>query len=165
MGRRTETTEFLAECIADALIELMKKTPIEKVKIQDITDRAKVGRMTYFRYFTSKEDVLLYKMTLLGKRWAVEHPFPYESDRHDQALWFFSFCNSIQEFLSVLFRQNQFNVLFNIFQVEPVPMKTEFGKPHYHNLFVTYGALGVVTGWLQSECKETPEELADICTV
>lgn len=38
MGPRTETTEYLAECIVDALIESMKQTSIERVKIQDITD-------------------------------------------------------------------------------------------------------------------------------
>lgn len=164
MGRRIETAEFLAECIADALIKLMHKTHIDKIKIQEITDLAKVGRMTYFRYFTSKEDVLVYKMTLLWRRWIAEHPYPHGDCLYDQAVWFFSFCDTNRDFLSILLRQNQLGVLMNAFQTATMPMKTEFGISHYQKLYAAYGMVGVVTGWFQNGCKETPEELASICT-
>ena len=48
MGRRTETTQYLKGRIADALIQLMNDTPVEKIRIQKITELAGVGRMTWF---------------------------------------------------------------------------------------------------------------------
>ena len=69
MARRTETTEYLKGCVADALIELMETTPLEKIKVQDITDRAGVGRVTYFRYFESKTDILSFKLMTLWYSW------------------------------------------------------------------------------------------------
>lgn len=65
MGRRTESTEFLKECIADALIKLMEEHSIDKIKVQEITELAGVGRMTYFRYFNSKQEVLAFKSSRL----------------------------------------------------------------------------------------------------
>ena len=34
MGRRSENTKYLKECICDALIQLMNEAPIEKIRIQ-----------------------------------------------------------------------------------------------------------------------------------
>lgn len=62
MGRRSENTEYLKETISDALIQLMEDTPIDKITIQEITELAGVGRMTYFRHFHSKTDVLVFKV-------------------------------------------------------------------------------------------------------
>ena len=68
MGRRIETTDFLMECMADALVQLMQKRALEKITIQEIADLAGVGRATYFRNFHSKQDVLLHKLRLLWSR-------------------------------------------------------------------------------------------------
>ena len=53
MGRRTETTQYLKGRIADALIRLMDDAPVKKIRIQELTELARVGRMTWFRYFGS----------------------------------------------------------------------------------------------------------------
>ena len=72
MERRNITNEFLKECIADALIQLLRVKPLEDITITEITDVAGVGRSTYYRNFTSKEDVLSYKLFILGYRWLVK---------------------------------------------------------------------------------------------
>lgn len=58
MGGNLRTTEFLKECLADALINLLKEKPIEKITIPEIAKLSGVGRTTYFRNFTSKNDML-----------------------------------------------------------------------------------------------------------
>ncbi|MDD6644669.1 MAG: hypothetical protein PUE67_01190 [Oscillospiraceae bacterium] len=47
MGRGTKTTEFLKECLADGLIQLMREKPFEKISIQEIADKSGVGRATW----------------------------------------------------------------------------------------------------------------------
>lgn len=44
--------------ITAALLELMKTCPYEKVTVKDITEKAGVARLTFYRNFTDKEDVL-----------------------------------------------------------------------------------------------------------
>lgn len=61
MARTARTTANLKERIADALLELMSKKPYEDISISEITDLADVGRTTYYRHFTSKDDVLNFK--------------------------------------------------------------------------------------------------------
>ena len=53
MRRRRETTEMLKESMGDALLDLMREKPLEKISIEEMTARADVGRVTYCRYFKS----------------------------------------------------------------------------------------------------------------
>lgn len=44
--------------LKDALLELIEERDYDRITIQDITDRADVGRSTFYSHFTSKEDLL-----------------------------------------------------------------------------------------------------------
>ncbi|MBO5789874.1 MAG: TetR/AcrR family transcriptional regulator [Clostridia bacterium] len=56
------------ECIYTALILLMQKKEYDRISIVDIVRKAGVSRMTYYRHFTSKEDVLEKYMDEVGQR-------------------------------------------------------------------------------------------------
>lgn len=73
MRRTTATTEYLKECMGTALLELMQEKPIEKISIEEMTARADVGRSTYFRYFKTKDEVLVFKIQQLWNRFAQDH--------------------------------------------------------------------------------------------
>lgn len=58
MERRRSQSSVARDCIVTALIELMKQQPYESISITDVCDRAGVSRMTYYRNYSSKEEVL-----------------------------------------------------------------------------------------------------------
>lgn len=45
--------------IADAFIALMLERPYDRITVQDIIDRADVGRSTFYAHYRDKEDVLV----------------------------------------------------------------------------------------------------------
>lgn len=47
--------------ISDALTELMRKKPFNEITVKDITDKAGVARLTFYRHFETKEEVLNYR--------------------------------------------------------------------------------------------------------
>ena len=52
--------ENVAEArIAEALLDLVAEKPLERISITEITERAGVSRVSYYRHFSSKEDILL----------------------------------------------------------------------------------------------------------
>lgn len=164
MGRRTETTEHLKECIANALIQLMNDTPVEKIRIQEITKLAGVGRMTWFRYFNSKTDVFVFKLQQLWKGWIGEHPCNGRIGSYEHALWFFSFWYSIQPLLSLLSRHGQYDALLQVFLLYAGSVEDGSRREHYHKMFFAYGMLGIIMEWIASGFQETPEKLAALCT-
>ncbi|HXN64353.1 MAG TPA: helix-turn-helix domain-containing protein [Candidatus Acidoferrales bacterium] len=45
--------------LGDALVELMHEKPFRKITVQDVLDRAKVGRSTFYTHFRDKDDLFL----------------------------------------------------------------------------------------------------------
>lgn len=63
---RTEQTKTL---IIDSSLSLFEKDGYDDVRIMDIVDEAEISRMTFFRYFPAKADVIASQInfkTLLG---------------------------------------------------------------------------------------------------
>lgn len=52
--------EYTRHYIVTALFKLMHEYEYEKIKVTDIVAKAGVGRATFYRYFKSKEDVIIY---------------------------------------------------------------------------------------------------------
>lgn len=58
MTQKTISHELAKECIFTALMLLMEKQDYEKITITDIARRAGVSRMTYYRVYQDKDDII-----------------------------------------------------------------------------------------------------------
>ena len=56
--KHTQENQIVRECIATALLQLMREKPFEAITVTELARRAGVSRTTYYRNFTSKEDIL-----------------------------------------------------------------------------------------------------------
>lgn len=66
MGQNAKATDFLKECMADALIQKMQEKPFEKVTVNEIADLAGVNRSTWFRNFKTKMMPSLLRLSFSG---------------------------------------------------------------------------------------------------
>lgn len=55
MDRRTIKTK---QMLQDALLSLLREQPFEEIEIQAITDRADTARVTFYRHYGTKEELL-----------------------------------------------------------------------------------------------------------
>ncbi|MBQ6395105.1 MAG: TetR/AcrR family transcriptional regulator, partial [Atopobiaceae bacterium] len=58
MDRTRKTNTVVRRNITDALIELMGEKQFESITISEITERAEVARVSFYRNFSGKADVL-----------------------------------------------------------------------------------------------------------
>ena len=163
MGGNARTTEFLKECIADALIKLLKTKPIEKISVPEIVEKARVGRMTYFRNFTNKNEVLTFKIVRLWEQWAEEHDL---SERRkytlDNAPHFFQFNHSIRNLLTLLYERNMQSALYDAFYSIMVSQCGADAVECYKSRFYSYGLFGLLDEWIKRGFYESPERMAEI---
>lgn len=56
VDRRARRTR---DALGDALVGLMHEKPFDEIKVQDVLDRADVGRSTFYTHYRDKDDLLL----------------------------------------------------------------------------------------------------------
>lgn len=163
MGGNLKTTEFLKECLADALIKLLKTKPIEKITVPEIAETASVGRTTYFRNFTTKNEVITFKLVRLWERWAEEHNLT-ERRKYtvNNALEFFNFNYSIRDLLSLLYEKNLRSTIYDAFHSIMVAQYGANPAECYKSRFYSYGLFGLLDEWITRGFYESPEEMAKI---
>lgn len=59
MVKKKKSSQFLRSCIFDALMILLQEKRYEEITVSEITSKAGVSRMTYYRTYSSKEDIVI----------------------------------------------------------------------------------------------------------
>lgn len=159
----TETCqEFLKECIADALLILMKKERFEKISISEITRLANVGRVTYYRHFKSKEEILIYKIDLLLKQWTDDNKLSDFKTQTEVFTSLFEYFITIKEPIDIIIKSGMESALlmanYRIFEQKTNLPISEAYKYCYHSM----GLSGLLLSWIKRGMKETPQEMGEI---
>lgn len=165
MGRSKKSTAFLKECMADALLLLMREKPFDKISILEITEKAGVGRATWFRHFSSKSDAVTFKLVCLWEKWCESHQLQAHCQYTlDNALDFFSFNYSIRQLYRQLYDADLQPAIYNAFSQIMMPQRPEEELECYRNRFYSYGLFGMMDEWIRRDYQESPEEMVAIVT-
>ncbi|MGL4953470.1 MAG: TetR/AcrR family transcriptional regulator C-terminal domain-containing protein [Culicoidibacterales bacterium] len=163
--RRNITNEFLKECIADSLLQLLIDKKFEEITITEITELANVGRATYYRNFVSKEAVIVFKLRYMMEQWSqmMETRFHMDEPNYEVALEFMRFFYQNREMLISLYRNQLIHLLIQAFYefAEQDQLKNQQLNP-FVQAFHTFGIFGIIYEWVRTEMKETPEVVTEI---
>ena len=163
MARGSKTTEFLKECLSDALIRLMREKKIEKISVKEIADTAGVGRATWFRNYTSKSEALTFKLVQVWNRWADERAIAVRN-RFElaNAKDFFQFNYEIKHILQVVYGSKMQSVVYDAFYQVMMPQYGANAKECYQARFYSYALFGLLDEWIKRGFKESPDEMVQI---
>ncbi len=148
--------------IVNALIELMDEQEYESITITDIVNRANVSRVTYYRYFKEKEDVVktffeITKNKFFNSVQIAKNGLPEDNEVTILSLFLFFKANmkankciqkaglekELLDFLSTEFLDN-------------LPVKLD----EYLAYFVSGALFNVLIHWLDKDCKDSIEEVS-----
>lgn len=162
MSKNQKTTLYLKECMADAFLSLLKEKAFSEIRIEDIVNKAEVGRTTYFRNFSSKQEILVYKLIRLWERYAEEHNIKEQRNFDiNNALPFFQYNLEIKDTLKIMYDAGLQSLVFESFTNIMLPADKADAKKCYREKFYSYGLFGLLDDWINRDFKETPEEMAD----
>lgn len=166
---KRNTINLLArEYMVTALMQLLKEKPMSAITISEITKKAGVSRMTYYRNYSAKEDIFtsyLEDLADLYREDTKKHPVKENYYDEENLVHCFSHFVKYKDFLQSLFDSglgNYFLMTISKYVLETW-QKPDDGIEHYYELQAFSGALlNIYLSWSTNGEKETPEEMAHI---
>lgn len=164
-NRRKVANRLVKEKITAALFALLREKPLHEITVTEITNKAQVARVSFYRNYTSKEDVMvkLVEDVLELFREQVD-PDPGENYYcYENVLLSFRFFYQWRDYFVDMYRSNFAALLLeslNQFH-ESLVGTMPAGSIDRYQLYLYMGALfDVATVWLQNGAKESQEEMA-----
>ena len=152
--------------IVTGLLRLMRKTPYESIKVTDIVREAGVSRMTYYRHFKSKSDVLVSLVEYIIRS---VNPVCHENRRNGDwyRFWLtlFDYADRYASALKTIIDAGQRNLILECLNRSAFPhlQKEESAETSYRLYFLSGGMYNIFVAWLSAKERESPEKMAEIC--
>jgi len=140
-----------------SLLELMEDRSFDAITITDIVKHALVGRASFYRNFSSKEDVLKQYLLRLIREWGTEFE---NSENPNFVVSLFSHYKKYSESYLLLYRSGlSYLVLDNIKTVcGPKPDQDDI--PAYFSAWFAGALFGWIDEWITRGMRQEPEEMA-----
>ena len=165
-----EQHDLALECLLTALLQLMKDKDLDRITVTELSKRAGISRMTYYRYFDSISDILSEKLRSLFESFVQELEASGDISLNCATIAYFNFIKKEKFFFTTLFSSSYqesvrlffLNANYSLFS------KLDFSLGLPENVLSYYSAyrissLGAVASeWIQRGMNESPEELASM---
>lgn len=170
--RRIQRTK---QIMREALIELMLEKSYEKITIQEIIDRANVGRATFYNHYQDKDDLLLRGVAEI----ATEHQSKFAHSQYDKpekqksinTAGMFMHSQQNERMHQVMFKRNRENLILErvrsflydnveqqLVQLADDPEQIAVPIPIMAQ-FLTGGILSLINWWHEQNFPYSPEEM------
>jgi AcrR family transcriptional regulator len=184
--RRIQRTR---QSLRTALLTLIKEKGYDAISIEEITERANVGRATFYLHYKNKEDLLLEEFSEMANEkvqilsevpFSAWLPLPDDSEEnpkqpsppllivfqhiYDNAELYYILLKSekssrIVERIRKISTESIVKFMENKAQTEPIPL--HFKVPmDFFAAFFSGALLSIVDWWLEEDMRHTPEEIA-----
>ncbi len=158
------------QIFADAIVEIAKTKPIEKITVQNIVDHCGAGRQTFYNHFRDKEDLIGWVFMSDEQKCIANLPENC-SLREQMKLIFGTFIEKKQFYVAAYITHGQNSlgeiifehyVNFYINQIENETGKPVDEKTKAAIRFHCFGSIGYVRYWMKNGMRLSAEELAEI---
>ena len=158
---RLQSEKYVDKYITDALFILMKKNEYKNISITEICEKAGTGRMSFYRNFESKEDIIKKWITNTTDSFLKESDINYKKDStKDYFIKLFTHLEKYKTEAFLIYKANLFNLLKDEFDNKLINLHQKEYE-NYKSYFIAGGIFNVYYFWLINGSKESPEELAN----
>lgn len=157
--------------ITNALFELMQSHDYSTITISQICRKSDLSRKTFYRHFTSKDDILAKKFLLLLEEFLSMLPCSEPISFLDMSSAYFEFWHKNKELLKLLKESQLLPSIFIQLQAELPNIckrleRTDTEICHsdalfYANAFALGGLNNMLLNWIQSDMDKTPAQLTN----
>lgn len=140
-----------------ALIELMDKKTFEKITIKDIAEKAGVSRITFYRHFNSKMDIIDKKNKSITEECLKKSIKEKDAKSIEEfILYVFNVLLKNKRYLKVLYKE-RLDVMITL-NLDKALYK--YGTHNtYRRIFYTGGCFNILLEWIKNDFKDDPKEM------
>ena len=145
--------------ITAALLDLLREKKLGDISISELTDRAGVGRVSFYRNYQTKEDILREESDRLIQEWGKLYEANPESAPETLFPSLFDFYREHRDFYTTLYEAGMSTIMMDTIistiQITPEMPNLEA----YMKSFWAYGIYGWMLEWIKRGMQESGSEL------
>ena len=150
---------YVKKQITAALLDLLKEKPLPDISVSELTAKAEIGRVSFYRNYQSKEDILKEESDRLIKEWGRLYESNPESSPETLFPSLFDFYRDHREFYTTLYNAGMSSIMMeailSTIQITPDMQNLEA----YMKSFWAYGIYGWLLEWIKRGMPEGGKEL------
>ena len=163
------------DALGDALVSLMLEKPFDDITIQDVLDRAGVGRSTFYSHFSDKDDLLLSDAEEFFE--GIAMALSVHGDKSDRVFpvkEFFDHVGQMREFVSALVTSGKLQANLELAQghfargiaqrFAELPRAKSIAEHERRAIAFAHAGLllSFLTWWIDHGMKESPERFDEL---
>ena len=151
---------LVKDSITNALLKLLNKKTLDKISITEITSKAGVGRVSFYRNFDSKEDIIDKYLEKVTDEFIQNSGIDFKhNDVKTYITVLFKHLEKYKDFTNSLYKSNCLYLVEK--QFKRIFEMKNYDYNEYKRQFYIGGIYNIYYYWLMNDYKETPEELAN----
>ena len=157
-----EKNTFVKRQIVQATLELLRKRSIDDISISEITNAANVGRVSFYRNYASKLDILQKESDRLINEWGTLFADLPSSEYNVFFLSIFDFFKEHEAFYTILRRAGLSDIIMDTIVGMADTSNCRTNLDAYLRSFWAYGVYGWLVEWIDRGMQETSEDLVKL---
>lgn len=165
----TQKHTMTRECIYTALQLLMRQKPYDEITITDIAKKAGVSRMSYYRIYKSKDDILIQYFNDIFEKCLEQIKSRDIHDKYQFALLLFQIVGEYHELIMDVFRAKLYDLFLKCmiqycsYLAEHILHKDMKNTETGYWIYAEAGRFTfLIYRWLDQNMLDSPEQMARI---
>ncbi len=154
-----DRNSYVKTQISKTLIRLMKDTDIDQIDIRSLCNEAGVGRASFYRNYSSKEQVILEHASMLIQQWGNDFESDPASSPFNVFGSIFEHFKKNKEFYTLLYKQNLSDIILETIKEKVGLIPSLSNKEAYDKAFFSYGLYGWICEWIKRGMKESADDI------
>lgn len=154
----------VSEYITETLLEILTEKTLNEISISELTDKANVSRVSFYRNFNSKNEIIEKYLYTITNNFINEYDISYlNTELQEYITILFNHLYQFKDFAIVLNNNNMLHLIKNQFD-RIFESKYKKTLEPYQLYFISGGLYNIYYHWLINGCPETPQELSNKLT-
>ena len=161
-----ELYHITKESLQTALIHIMKEKNFEDITITELVKKSGVSRTAFYRHYSTKEDIVreMAHEFLDGIEERLNNKYLLH-DLYELFLELFNYIIKYKDIFEILDKSHYPKQLYHqsMSFLDRI-IKTKNKKEYYYIVGIEGAYMKILFHWFNNGMKETPEEMAKLCT-